>query len=229
MQDQVRGELPTNDNASSTVRVPESFQRQVDLPIMQTPNDSQNRTPKPGQDVSLRPRTETFAEKRETPDQLEIWKEALKCGIWHAEFAKEPSISLPRLREMGGLIASLGGLTLYWLRRLERNSEQLKEKPFVEQMARQITDLSAAGANLFHAVVELQRLRASSERKFQRWFFAEREEQERAKEMRAELERLLEAPRAERKKQLGLENHATEEASPTWRLALETSSKNQQS
>jgi hypothetical protein len=38
-------------------------------------------------------------------------------------------------------------------------------------MARQITDLSAAGANLFHAVVELQRLHASSERKFQRWFF----------------------------------------------------------
>lgn len=37
-------------------------------------------------------------------------------------------------------------------------------------MARQITDLSASGANLFHALVELQRQRASSERKYQRWY-----------------------------------------------------------
>src|SRR5256714_7212996 len=65
-------------------------------------------------------------------------------------------------------------------------------------MARQITDLSAAGANLFHAVVELQRLRASSERKFQRWFFETRQEQERAQEVQAELERLLRAEREER-------------------------------
>ena len=49
-------------------------------------------------------------------------------------------------------------------------------------MARQVSDLSAAGANLFHAVVELQRLRASSERKFQRWFFETRSDQERSKE-----------------------------------------------
>ena len=61
------------------------------------------------------------------------------------------------------------GLTSYWVRRLQENSNELNDKPLNQQMARQITDLSAAGANLFHAVVELQRLRASSERKFQRW------------------------------------------------------------
>ena len=65
-------------------------------------------------------------------------------------------------------------------------------------MSRQITDLSAAGANLFHAVVELQRLRASSERKFQRWYFDIRSEQERSQEMQAELERTLKAEREER-------------------------------
>jgi hypothetical protein len=40
-------------------------------------------------------------------------------------------------------------------------------------------------------VVELQRLRASSERKFQRWFFETRNEQEQAAERQAELERQL--------------------------------------
>jgi hypothetical protein len=58
-------------------------------------------------------------------------------------------------------------------------------------MSRQITDLSAAGANLFHAVVELQRLRASSERKFQRWFFETRTEQERAQERHGQMEAAL--------------------------------------
>jgi len=65
-------------------------------------------------------------------------------------------------------------------------------------MARQIEDLSAAGANLFHAVVELQRLRASSERKFQRWFFETRHEQEQAQLRREELERQLTAEREAR-------------------------------
>jgi len=65
-------------------------------------------------------------------------------------------------------------------------------------MSRQITDLSAAGANLFHAVVELQRLRASSERKFQRWFFETRTEQEHAQEELAGLRKALEAEKAAR-------------------------------
>lgn len=65
-------------------------------------------------------------------------------------------------------------------------------------MSRQITDLSAAGANLFHAVVELQRLRASSERKFQRWFFETRADTERNQETKAQLEQQLHAERSER-------------------------------
>jgi len=63
-----------------------------------------------------------------------------------------------------------------------RTADELSRDPLNQQMARQINDLSAAGANLFHAVVELQRLRQSSERKFQRWFFDTRDEQERARE-----------------------------------------------
>jgi hypothetical protein len=90
------------------------------------------------------------------------------------------------------------GLTGYWVRRLQENSNELNDKPLNQQMARQITDLSAAGANLFHAVVELQRLRASSERKFQRWFFETRQEQERAQGVQTELERLLRAARDDR-------------------------------
>ena len=85
------------------------------------------------------------------------------------------------------------GLTSYWIRRLQENTNELDGKPLDQQLSRQITDLSAAGANLFHAVVELQRLRASSERKFQRWFFETRTEQEQAAERQAELERQLQA------------------------------------
>ena len=80
------------------------------------------------------------------------------------------------------------GLTSYWIRRLQNNSDEMNREPLNQQMARQVTDLSAAGANLFHAVVELQRLRASSERKFQRWFFDTRAEQERAREVQGRLE-----------------------------------------
>ncbi|KAJ6157597.1 hypothetical protein N7470_005189 [Penicillium chermesinum] len=87
------------------------------------------------------------------------------------------------------------GLTSYWIRKLEQNNDDLEKDPLSQQLARQITDLSAAGANLFHAVVELQRLRASSERKFQRWFFDTRAEQERAKELQADLERQLQTER----------------------------------
>lgn len=83
------------------------------------------------------------------------------------------------------------GLTSFWIRRLEANAEEIERDPLNSQLARQVTDLSAAGANLFHAVVELQRLRASSERKFQRWFFETRAEQERHQEMQAMLEATL--------------------------------------
>ncbi|KAF2274911.1 uncharacterized protein EI97DRAFT_495093 [Westerdykella ornata] len=90
------------------------------------------------------------------------------------------------------------GLTSYWIRHLEQNSEEMKRQPLVQQMSRQITDLSAAGANLFHAVVELQRLRASSERKFQRWFYEHRQEQERAQEREAQLDNMIRVEREAR-------------------------------
>lgn len=91
------------------------------------------------------------------------------------------------------------GLTSYWLHKLEQNTEEIKEKvPTASTLARQITDLSAAGANLFHAVVELQRLRASSERKFQRWFFETRADNERNRELQAGMERQLNVERKAR-------------------------------
>ncbi|KAL8662924.1 MAG: hypothetical protein Q9168_008183, partial [Polycauliona sp. 1 TL-2023] len=80
------------------------------------------------------------------------------------------------------------GLTSFWIRRLQQNSDEIDKNPLNSQLARQVNDLSAAGANLFHAVVELQRLRASSERKFQRWYFENEAFKEEAKELRAGLE-----------------------------------------
>jgi hypothetical protein len=96
------------------------------------------------------------------------------------------------------LSAHWEGLTSFWIRRLEENSREISREPISQQLARQVTDLSAAGANLFHAVVELQRLRASSERKFQRWFFETRAEQERAQEIQALTQANLEAERRDR-------------------------------
>ena len=84
------------------------------------------------------------------------------------------------------------GLTSYWIRKLETNPQKADIN---QEMARQITDLAAGGANLFHAVIELQRLRASSERKFQRWFFETREQHEEYRENIARLERNLDEQR----------------------------------
>lgn len=96
------------------------------------------------------------------------------------------------------LSAHWEGLTSFWIRRLEENSNEINRDPLSQQLSRQVTDLSAAGANLFHAVVELQRLRASSERKFQRWFFETRSEQERSQEIQALTEQNMEQERRER-------------------------------
>ncbi len=91
------------------------------------------------------------------------------------------------------------GLTSYWLRKLEQNTEEIHNiVPNAVTLNRQITDLSAAGANLFHAVVELQRLRASSERKFQRWFFESKASDERQREMYGQLQNQLEVERNSR-------------------------------
>ncbi len=96
------------------------------------------------------------------------------------------------------LSAHWEGLTNFWVRRLEQNADEIAQDPISQQLARQVTDLSSAGANLFHAVVELQRLRASSERKFQRWFFETRSELERNQEVAAMLEAALEEERRTR-------------------------------
>lgn len=93
------------------------------------------------------------------------------------------------------LSAHWEGLTGYWMRKLDQNKDEINRDSVNQQLARQVTDLSAAGANLFHAVVELQRLRASSERKFQRWFFETRSELERSQEVNGMLERALEEER----------------------------------
>lgn len=90
------------------------------------------------------------------------------------------------------LSAHWEGLTSFWIRKLEQNSAELERDPVSTQLSRQVTDLSAAGANLFHAVVELQRLRASSERKFQRWFFETRSEIEKLQEQNGLLQQSLE-------------------------------------
>ncbi|KAH8166087.1 hypothetical protein CIB48_g2164 [Xylaria polymorpha] len=96
------------------------------------------------------------------------------------------------------LSAHWEGLTSFWIRRLEQNASEIQGDPVAQQLSRQVTDLSSAGANLFHAVVELQRLRASSERKFQRWFFETRRELERNQEVTAMLEAALEEERRSR-------------------------------
>lgn len=96
------------------------------------------------------------------------------------------------------LSAHWEGMTSFWIRKLQENTEELDRNPVSAQLSRQVSDLSAAGANLFHAVVELQRLRASSERKFQRWFFETRAELERHQETNALLQKALEEERANR-------------------------------
>lgn len=89
------------------------------------------------------------------------------------------------------LSAHWEGLTSFWIRKLQQHADEIDRDPVSAQLSRQVSDLSAAGANLFHAVVELQRLRASSERKFQRWFFETRAELERHEETKGALERAL--------------------------------------
>jgi hypothetical protein len=98
------------------------------------------------------------------------------------------------------LSAHWEGLTSLWIRRLEKDANEIQRDPLLAQLARQVTDLSAAGANLFHSVVELQRLRASSSRKFQRWFFDTRAEQERAQELQNTLEATVTEERRARTK-----------------------------
>jgi hypothetical protein len=106
-----------------------------------------------------------------------------------AQPAGSRTSSFPHAFERWEMLSSRWeGLTGYWVSRLEQNRQELSHLPLEQEMSRQITDLAAAGANLFQALIELQRLRASSERKFQRWFFETRADQERAREISSSLE-----------------------------------------
>ncbi|KAG9258576.1 uncharacterized protein F5Z01DRAFT_202723 [Emericellopsis atlantica] len=127
-----------------------------------------------------------------------------------ASGSSKPRNSFPHAFERWEtLSAHWEGLTSYWIRKLEQNKEELNRDPVSSQLSRQVTDLSAAGANLFHAVVELQRLRASSERKFQRWFFETRRELEQAHELNTVLKNALEQERQGREEAVreALEKH----------------------
>ncbi|KAI1259887.1 hypothetical protein F5Y18DRAFT_420496 [Xylariaceae sp. FL1019] len=106
------------------------------------------------------------------------------------------------------LSAHWEGLTSFWIRRLEQNATEIQNDQIAQQLSRQVTDLSSAGANLFHAVVELQRLRASSERKFQRWFYETRADLERMHEVTGVLEATLEEER--RSKEDAIQKSVTE-------------------
>lgn len=109
-----------------------------------------------------------------------------------SEDKQQEKASFPQAFERWETLSShWEGLTSYWIHHMEQNNTEISHDPIAQQMSRQIIDLTAAGANLFHAVVELQRLRASSERKFQRWFYEVKAEQEKSQDVRKELETKL--------------------------------------
>lgn len=98
------------------------------------------------------------------------------------------------------LSAQFEGLAQFWIRRLQKNTDEeaTRGEPGItnniDQLRlyrQQVQDLSAAGDNLFKAVVEMQRLRVSSEKKYQRWFFETRAELAGSGEAKAALEHAL--------------------------------------
>jgi hypothetical protein len=112
----------------------------------------------------------------DNPFKLEIG------AVWYLVDAKDPSrfrqesqfteecfAVLDRgCEQWDALQEQWAGLTSHLIQRLGSSEDDSAELTEEEQMTQQIGDLSAAGGNLFSAVVELQRLRASSERKFRR-------------------------------------------------------------
>jgi len=86
-------------------------------------------------------------------------------------------------------------LTSYWIKRLEENSHGLKHDPIHQHLFCQLESLSATGTNLYHAIVDLQQQRESSEREFQLWFIHGKVEQERAQQKYAEIEKALDRER----------------------------------
>lgn len=170
-------------------QIPTQPQTQQQLPPQQQQQQQQQPQPSSQQRQSTTMPVRTSGEAPSQPAQATAGTAA----------SSKPRNSFPHAFERWEtLSAHWEGLTSYWIRKLEQNKDDLSRDPVSQQLARQVTDLSAAGANLFHAVVELQRLRASSERKFQRWFFETRGELERAQEVNTMLENALDQERRNR-------------------------------
>ncbi|KAH1458650.1 hypothetical protein KXX13_008614 [Aspergillus fumigatus] len=176
----------TTNTSGMARRADSQIPRQPVPPTQQVPGAQQPATAKAAAPPSTFAKPQGQAPSASQSDPVQNQQQPRRVGFPHA-FERWETLS-----------SHWEGLTSYWIRKLEQNNEALERDPLSQQMARQVTDLSAAGANLFHAVVELQRLRASSERKFQRWFFDTRAEQERAKELQAELEKQLKNERQAR-------------------------------
>ncbi|KAI2698467.1 hypothetical protein DTO013E5_1932 [Penicillium roqueforti] len=191
----VPGYRPAPDNTPST----RPSEYQTAPPTVGTGQANQARPPQTTAQQPQHGRSQSAAEIGGQPKPSGFSKsaQALPAGQGAPQALQQPKrVGFPHAFERWETLSShWEGLTSYWMRKLEQNNEDLERDPISQQLARQITDLSAAGANLFHAVVELQRLRASSERKFQRWFFDTRAEQERSKEVQADLERQLKEER----------------------------------
>lgn len=161
-------------------------------PSSQQPPGLQQPQQVPGSTAGIQPGSGTFSKQQtQAPPTNQLGASQSQQQLRRAPFPHA-------FERWENLSSHWEGLTGYWIRKLEQNNDSLEKDPISQQMARQVTDLSAAGANLFHAVVELQRLRASSERKFQRWFFDTRSELERAKEVQAGLERQVNTERQAR-------------------------------
>ena len=172
---------PTSDNTSARPRANTTGQA------------SQNRAGRSGTTNQPPPQTFTGPAPGAQPN---FAAQGAESGNQGGSSGSKPRNSFPHAFERWEtLSAHWEGLTSYWIRKLEQSKDEMNRDPLNQQLARQVTDLSAAGANLFHAVVELQRLRASSERKFQRWFFETRAELERAQEVNAMLETALDQER----------------------------------
>ena len=196
-------------NPSATTAQPRTRQRETTLPIGQPrPVDTTKVTPQAtsgplvgsmdNQAPQANPSSKTAVASQSRFDRPSGGKSGQPQAT-QEQTPRSNTSSFPHAFERWEQLSShWEGLTSFWINRLKQNKEDLDRAPLNQQMARQVTDLSAAGANLFHAVVELQRLRASSERKFQRWFFETRAEQERARETQAKLEEQLRSERQAR-------------------------------
>lgn len=169
MSEESRGELPTRQRSQSQ-SAPQGAKAQPMSGHRRTYTTSQ-----PG------PRVSSAPDPPQTTQSQDFGSEDVPQPGTHSSFPHA-------FERWENLSSHWEGLTSYWLRKIEGNFEEIRHTiPSAASLQRQIQDLSAAGANLFHGLVELQRLRASSERKFKRWFFEMKAEQEKWQELRADL------------------------------------------